>query len=276
MSLCEAFSYNGRMTLIPIRQHALAMLIAIGPFALVLSGCKVDAPTSNAPPPSAITPFSTATVPGSLPTEWHYWTIHKQKNPTSYRPVYDGSDVVIAAKAFSSASGYLHPLAPLNPNQILQWRWKTANTIPLADNTVAHLEDAPLRILVAFDGDVGKLPLKDQLAADMVKLTTGYDMPYATLMYVWGNKKAVDSVLNHPHSGRVKMIVVEAGTSHINQWRHYQRDVAADFRRAYGEEPEKLIGVGILTDTDNTKSAVTAWYGDISLRAKESEKVLSR
>ena len=46
-----------------------------------------------------------------------------------------------------------------------------------------------------------------------------------------------------------------------------RRNAFDDFRKAFGEEPGMLIGVGVLTDTDNTGESVEAWYGDIRLVA---------
>jgi hypothetical protein len=37
---------------------------------------------------------------------------------------------------------------------------------------------------------------------------------------------------------------------------------------AFGEVPGKIIGVAILTDTDNTKTKTSAFYGDIELIKK--------
>jgi hypothetical protein len=39
--------------------------------------------------------------------------------------------------------------------------------------------------------------------------------------------------------------------------------VLEDYRQAYGEEPGKIISVGVMTDTNTTGSKVTAYYGDI-------------
>jgi hypothetical protein len=47
------------------------------------------------------------------------------------------------------------------------------------------------------------------------------------------------------------------------QWRRYERDVRADYEKAFGEAPGPLVGVAIMTDSDNTRSNVRAWYGDI-------------
>jgi hypothetical protein len=45
----------------------------------------------------------------------------------------------------------------------------------------------------------------------------------------------------------------------------YQRNIKADFEKAFGEAPGALIGIAIMTDTDNTRSHAQAWYGPISL-----------
>ena len=42
-------------------------------------------------------------------------------------------------------------------------------------------------------------------------------------------------------------------------------DLYADFKRAFGEEPGPITGIGIMTDTDNTGEKARAWYGDIRL-----------
>jgi hypothetical protein len=84
-------------------------------------------------------------------------------------------------------------------------------------------------------------------------------------MYVWCNHRPVGSVIVNPRTDRVRKLVVESGADHVKQWRQYQRDVRADFEKAFGEAPGALAGVAIMTDSDNTRSNVRAWYGDIRL-----------
>jgi hypothetical protein len=59
------------------------------------------------------------------------------------------------------------------------------------------------------------------------------------------------------------MIVASSGAAGVGAWQSLTRDVRADFRRAFGEEPGALRAVGVLTDTDNTDGHAEAWYGDI-------------
>jgi hypothetical protein len=60
------------------------------------------------------------------------------------------------------------------------------------------------------------------------------------------------------------MIVVESGDAKAGTWVDERRNLLDDYRRAFGEDPPKVSGVAIMTDTDNTGETATAWYGDIS------------
>jgi len=53
--------------------------------------------------------------------------------------------------------------------------------ITSADNTERIHDDAPLRILVAFDGNKSKLTLKEKMTFEMANLISGQELPYATL-----------------------------------------------------------------------------------------------
>ncbi|WP_337459896.1 DUF3047 domain-containing protein [Cupriavidus basilensis] len=217
------------------------------------------------PPPLKRLPLFSATPSGlGKPAGWQPWTVNRNKIPTRYTLAEVDQRMVLHAEADSSASGLYVPLVGREPG-MLNWTWKTRDVIRSADNALAPREDSPLRIFVAFDGDKGSLSLKDQLMYEMARLTTGREMPYATLMYIWGGRKPEGSVVSNPHTERVRMIVVDSGTRHTGEWRCHRRDLRADYRKAFGADPGKVVAIGIMTDTDNTKSRAESWYGDIAL-----------
>jgi hypothetical protein len=84
-------------------------------------------------------------------------------------------------------------------------------------------------------------------------------------MYIWGNHRAPESLIANPHTSRIQKLVVDAGKGKLRQWRKYRRNIVADYRRAFGTAPGRLIAVAIMTDTDNTASQSSAYYGDIRL-----------
>lgn len=211
--------------------------------------------------------FSNGSPGGSLPQGWRPWTLSKFKKPTEYRLVGDRGTTVIRASARASASGLVHPLQ-VDPREfpLLSWRWKVVELITSADNTKKHAEDSPVRVVVSFGGDFEKLGLEDRMFFDNIRLLTGQQLPYATLMYIWENRAPRDSVIPNPHTSRVKMIVAESGRDKVGAWQEVTRNVRADFRRAFGEEPGPISAIGIMTDTDNTGENVHAFYGDIEFR----------
>jgi hypothetical protein len=73
-------------------------------------------------------------------------------------------------------------------------------------------------------------------------------------------------VIENPRTDRIRKIVVESGSERLNQWLMYERKITTDYENAFGEAPGALIGIGLMTDSDNTQSQVQAWYGAIQLK----------
>ena len=46
------------------------------------------------------------------------------------------------------------------------------------------------------------------------------------------------------------------------------RDVAEDFRAAFGAAAPAITGVAVSADTDQTQEKVTAWFGDLRLEPR--------
>jgi hypothetical protein len=57
--------------------------------------------------------------------------------------------------------------------------------------------------------------------------------------------------------------VAESGPQRLGRWLSVERDVIADYQRVFGEAPGRITSVGVLTDGDDLKNHVEAWYGDI-------------
>ena len=216
--------------------------------------------------------FSAETARDGMPNGWNFYRIAPYKKNTVYRLENYQGRTVLSANSKTSASGLAVKLRPRQANNLwLQWEWKVVTPIPNADNADSYNDDAPLRILVAFDGNKSKLPLKEKMTFEMANLISGQEMPYATLMYIWAGKTPVDTIIPNAHTSRIKMIVVDSGWDSLGQWHKHQRDLAADYKRAYGEAPGEVIGIALLTDTDNTKSETRAFYGDIELIRKNTK-----
>lgn len=213
--------------------------------------------------------FSAALPGGSFPAGWQPWILSKLKPLTAYSLVSDHGTVVVKATSEDSASGLIR-LIRIDPRQypIVEWRWKAANLVAGDDNAKRFKEDSPVRLYIGFDGDKASLPLHDPLFLRSVKMISGQDLPFATLNYIWENRAPADTVIANPNTNRVQMIVVESGAARIGHWVSYSRNVYEDYKRAFGEEPQAIVGVFLMTDTDNTNESATAYYGDIIFKRR--------
>jgi hypothetical protein len=188
------------------------------------------------------------------------------KRATSYNwEQFDGRRA-LAARAESSASMMRRKLLTA-PKLLgtLNFSWQVPELIAGSDVSTAETEDAPARVMLAFGGDVGTLPMRTRMLFELSQTLSGEAPPYATLMYVWDRSAPIGSVIINPRTDRIRKIVVDSGPEGLKRWRDHKRDVAADFRRAFGEEPGPLVAIAVMTDSDNTKSNSRAWYGPLTL-----------
>jgi hypothetical protein len=245
--------------------------------ALLLSACAgrailpshdpADTSETEAPAPTA-QPNINWTPALRSPGEsivWHS-RIFPGKTPTLYKhTAFDGRDA-IRGEAASSAS-MLRQHIRVEPPDLghIAFAWQVPQLIAGANMSLRDHDDSPVRIMLAFEGDRSRLSTKDALLSELARTLTGEEMPYATLMYVWCNSRAPGSVITSPRTDRVRSIVLESGPKRLNQWLDYQRDIRADFETAFGEKPGALVGVAIMSDSDNTRSKALAWYGAVRI-----------
>lgn len=243
-------------------------LVAAGVF--LLSGC------SGLPQRTA---SSTFIIPSGVTADANslHWTPADQvkwepvlfpgKSPTQYQTVIVGSRTALVARANSSVSMLRKPLR-IEPSQLgsVRFSWLVPQLISNADMADRNSDDSPVRLVLAFEGDRSTFSLKNAMLNELALTLTGEEMPYATLMYVWCNRRPVGSVMHNHRTDRIRQLVVESGSTGLQQWRDYERNIRADYEKVFGEAPGALVGIAVMTDSDNTKSTVLAHYGDISLR----------
>ncbi|MEA5113673.1 MAG: DUF3047 domain-containing protein [Geobacteraceae bacterium] len=174
------------------------------------------------------------------------WDIKRFKGATDYRIVQEDGRSVLRAHAKGAASGRIKKLK-FNPAtyRYLKWSWKIAGTVDGGNEKIKRGDDYAARIYVIFPGR--------------------FFWQMRALNYIWANRLPKGESVPNAFSSNAMLIAVESGPSKAGQWIAEERDILADFRRVFGEEPPDAGGIAIMTDTDNTGSEATAWYGDITL-----------
>lgn len=191
---------------------------------------------------------------------WHPVPLPGKKH-SAYREVVKGGRAAIEALADRSASAWRRRLR-VEPGQLgrLRFAWWAERLLPDAHVGDIEREDAVARVVLGFEGDEARLSGRSRALFDLAQLLTGERPPYASLMYVWDGRAPLESVITNPRSERLRKIVLDSGPARLGRWVEHERDVAADFQRAFGEAPGALVSMAVMTDADNTGAKVRAWY----------------
>ena len=194
-------------------------------------------------------------------TAWGHAPLSKLKKDTRYQLLTQDGRRVLQAHADGAASLYGAGFQPARSAATwLRWSWKTDALVPGADNADRAREDAPLRVVVAFDGDASKLPMAERAQRKLAQTMTGRPPPYAALMYIWGSRETPETLIDSTHTRQIKMLVVQSGNEGLGKWHEVRRNLREDYRRAFGVAPGPVVAVAVMTDTDNTGEKADGLY----------------
>lgn len=205
------------------------------------------------------------TVDEGIPPGWELLSLRKVRRATRYSVVREGHDYSLRAESDASASA-LYKRLDLDPRAYptLSWRWRVEGVVERGDARRRDGDDAAARVLVGFEAKGGGLW---KAARDLALRLTGHSPPDRVVVYVWDNRLPPGTQIRNAHSDRARMLVVESGPRRAGRWVTEQRNVFEDYRLLFGEEPERLWGAALMTDTDDTGSRAVAYYDDIVLRS---------
>ncbi len=235
-----------------------------------LAGCagpRIQTPMASAS--RLVPPFSDTPTPAELPVGWAPHIMRRDRPATQYRLHERDERRVVHAVAERSTSG-LRCDVNIDPHTQpwLSWEWRVDQFPHGASVADDDRDDSPARVVLAFDGDMRQLRLRDLMFMEQVELFTGKTLPFATLMYTWDGEAEVGSVIAYPRSSRIQYLVVEQGPARTGRWLRYRRNVVEDYRRVFGADPGPIRHVGVLTDSDDLKLRVEGWFGDIAFAAR--------
>ena len=216
-----------------------------------------------------IGPFSKARAGAELPQGWSRYVLGRPERITEYDLVEQDGRTVLRARADGSLAAVIYRVrADPARTPWLRWSWRVENVLRTADMLTKAGDDFPARVYVLFDYDERKLPLFERVKIAAARLIYGDPIPVAALCYVWDNRQPPGFTAWSAYTNRLRMIVARSGREQAGRWVEESHDVAADFRRAFGEEPPPIAAIVVAADTDNTGEKAVSYFGDISLQGR--------
>lgn len=216
--------------------------------------------------------FSMEKTDGGAPSGWKPMTFRKIKRHTIYRLVEEDGRTVLEAKSDNSASGLVYEMDfPASKRPILKWKWKIKKTLEKGDARYKASDDFAARVYVVFKRREKVEGLGSRIKLKLEKLVSGRYSPGAALNYIWANRLPKSRAIKNAYSSRAMMIAVESGDNLAGQWVEESVDIESDYRKYFKADPPQVLGVAIMTDSDNTGGRAEAWYADISLSGKKQD-----
>lgn len=237
--------------------------------ALLLAGLLLTQAQAQTPGP-ALAAFSSASG-AQPPAPWRVVGVPGGKIPlTRYALVELDGRKVLRVEADKSYGNLVHDLPALVPEAGLQlrWRWRLDEALRGGDLRRREGDDSPLKVCALFDMPLAGLGLIERNLLRLARVASGEKLPSATLCYVWDGTLAPGTLLPNAYTARVRFIVLDSGEQRLGQWVAHSRDLAADFRRAFGSESDALPplqAVLVGADADNTAGRSVGHVGDVTL-----------
>ncbi len=146
---------------------------------------------------------------------------------------------------------------------VISWKWR-AHTLPRGgDERYKKSGDSAAGIYIIFPSAFKPEALQNRWG---ISIPVPDAMKPECIKYVWSASLPPGTVTDSPYSGKTKVVVLQNGTSPVNQWMMEEVNAYEDYKRLFKKEPGVVRAVGILTDADDTASEAMADYDDIFIK----------
>jgi Protein of unknown function (DUF3047) len=212
-----------------------------------------------------LSPFSAA-AGATPPAPWHVLglTGRYTKPLTQFDVTELDSKKVLRVRTDKSYGNLVHGWQ--GKASTLSFKWRLDEPLLEANLKAKNTDDAALKVCVSFDMPMEKVPFGERAKLKMAQFLSKDHLPTATICYVWAHTEPVGADFDNPFSGRVHYIVLNSGEAQLKTWQAHQRNISADFLKAFGNETTTVPAVTAIivgADSDNTLGTSLGYVADI-------------
>lgn len=200
---------------------------------------------------------------------WRVATLPRQTKPvTRFVAERVGDRAAVRIDAAESYGNLAFELTPAEVPRLLRWAWRVHVPNTATDLHSKAGDDMPAKVCLSFDLPLEQLPFGERTLLRLFRANAGENLPAATLCWVWGRTEPRGTFIDSPFTRRVRYVVLRNAADNLDTWYEESRDIAADFRRAFGDEAQTLpplVAVLVGGDADNTHQQTQAHVADLRL-----------
>jgi hypothetical protein len=199
-------------------------------------------------------------TPGS--DNWQPLVFRGIPNQTRYTlESFEGMEVA-RAESHCGASGLVLRLDAIQIEQtpLLSWRWRIDRGLDLSDEQTKAGDDFAARVYIMFELDPARASTLQRLRHRLAKLVYGESIPGSALNFVWTSRVPEGTVWDNPFVASAKMIALAQGAD--PGWRTETVDVVARYLELFHAPVPPLLGLAIMSDSDNSCRSTQARFAD--------------
>ena len=225
-----------------------AITIAGVTLALLLSACSNISKRHHKKPASTIAINTHQIIPITFGDS--DWQERVFAGSTRYEVIQkDGAKILKASSKGTASILYKVVDIDLTQTPFIQWEWKVNHVYKHTNERSRKGDDFPARVYIAIASKSGSI------------------FPRA-LTYVWSSNLRPLSNWKNPYSDAVVMLSLQNGAVNSRKWLSQKRNLREDLSKYFGENIEKIQGIAVMTDTDNTGASAVSFYRKLRFTAQ--------
>ena len=178
--------------------------------------------------------------PGAFPEGWD----SRGGDASKVYRVKSDPESCLEAKAVSAAVSIAKEFEyDLKKYPFLSWQWRVFELPKGGDERYKKTGDSAAGMYVIFPG---------RFRPDNMK-------------YVWSASLPIGTTTESPYNSKTKIVVLQNQHTTLGTWVSEKVNVYEDYKRLFGEEPEHVQAIGLMSDSDNTESIAQADYKEICI-----------
>jgi hypothetical protein len=180
------------------------------------------------------------------------WKIKKWVGNVDVDFLHNGAMPFVRLTSDNSSWAFLRKVSvDLKETPMLTWTWEADALPPGGDGRYRATDDEAAQVYVLFPGR-GLLGSLD----------------YRILGYTWETVPAAGTFYASPKNSNVRVFVLRSKRDGLKVWKHEIRDVAADFKRAFGTDAPNPVAFSFQIDSDDTHSFAQSGMADIAFKSR--------
>jgi hypothetical protein len=152
-----------------------------------------------------------------------------------------------SANEGSTISREVTGMVNLKETPVLEWSWKVTVLPTGANSCRKATDDQAAQIFIVWP----------RFPKEVRSRIVGY---------VWDTTAPVGTICKSEKTGTVTYVVVRSGPADLGKWFTERRNVADDFKKIYGEDPDAPGALSVAIDSNDTSSTSESFIGAILFR----------